>query len=141
MLNTDHNFNRQFIISEEQRNMSSNQRAVLAMSRRNKLKETRNYKTSKGNSRLKFYHKNSSRRSNSVSSNRTGRSSSSRRSSSNHKFNREKFKSKSRIRGRKYIKNILPIMPNSEGGVRGQIAKRFDSASKIEHQLNRKLQS
>lgn len=140
MLHTDQNFNRQLIMSEE-KNSSSNHRAILAMSRRSKLKDGRNFITAKGGSKMRFYKRNSSRRSNSVNSNRTGRSSSSKRSMSNRKFKRSHNKSKSRLRGRKYLKNILPIVGSQEGNERGEIARRFDSASRVEHQLSNKLQT
>lgn len=139
-MHTDLNFNRPSMLTEEKHNSSSNHRAILAISRRSKFKDSRNFTTAKGGSKMRFYKRNSSRRSNSVNSNRTGRSSSSKRSMSNRKLKRGFYKSKSRIRGRKYLKNILPIVSSHGDNERGEIARRFDSASRVEQQLSNRLQ-
>ena len=99
--------------------------AILAASRKNKRKSSRNQRSNRAGSRFKLPDQYHSRRSNSVSTHRTKRSNSSRKRSTN-KFKLRKLnKSGSNLKGNRYIKNILPIVAKDE--MRGVIANNFDS--------------
>lgn len=115
-------------------NASDNQGVILAMSRRNKLKNSRNFRSGKTNSKFRLPEHHQSRRSNSVSTHRTRRSNSSKRSSSyKSKMYQRFYKSNWGLKAHKYIKNVLPIV--SANNTRGAIANNFDSPQHFNQQL------
>lgn len=108
---------------------------ILAMSRRTKLKSMSslwlyNYIGSNRSKEFKAILQTDgerlvSRRSNSVSTHR--RSHSTHRSRSKRRTDHQFYSSKTNLKGRKYIKNVLPIVTSNEGELRNRIANGFDS--------------
>ena len=66
-----------------------------------------------------------SNRSNSVSSHRRSRST--QRSHSKRRTEYRFYKSKTNLKGQKYLKNVLPVVSSNEGEMRNRIAQGFDS--------------
>jgi len=100
--------------------ISGHEGVVLAMSRRNKLK---NFMSTKGTHKFRMPNQQlNSRRSNSVSTHRNRSRVSNRRScSSREKGLRKYYKSNSNLRRHKYIKNVLPIVAAEES--RGDVSR------------------